>query len=415
MSKKKTQALVPKLCFPEFRGKKEWEVKAIGRALVELSRSIVMEDDQSYSLVTVKRRYGGVVSRGIFKGAEIKVKSQFLLKENDFLISKRQIVHNACGLVPKDLDGSIVSNEYSVLAARKNYDILFLKYFAQQPIISQSFLNCSIGIHIEKMLFKLNDWLKQEFSFPSFAEQQKIADCLSSIDGLITTEFQKLDALKAHKKGLIQKLFPAEGKTAPKLRFSEFQGNGVWEEKKLDKVGEIITGKTPSTSDESLWNGNIQFVTPTDITEEKYQLNTQRTVVYNAKMKVLPKHSIMFTCIASIGKISLSVFPCITNQQINSIIPFEEFENEFIYYSLLNISYLINSKLANTTLPIINKTEFSQFLISIPSKKEQKKIANCLSSLDELITAQAQKVEGLKAHKKGLMQQLFPSASEVGA
>jgi type I restriction enzyme S subunit len=182
----------------------------------------------------------------------------------------------------------------------------------------------------------------------------------------------------------------------------------------LGDIGEIVTGKTPSTSDESLWNGEIQFVTPTDISEEKYQWETQRSVSSHAVAKVLPKHSTMFTCIASIGKMALSVKPCITNQQINSIVPSRDFEPEFVYYSLLSIVSLIKSTQSNSTLPIINKTDFSKIPISVPKQfSEQQKIADCLSSLDELIAAQARKVDTLKTHKKGLMQQLFPREGET--
>jgi type I restriction enzyme, S subunit len=200
---------VPQLRFPEFRDKGEWQLKPIREVLIEQPRPIDMQDEQEYSLVTVKRRYGGLVSRGVFKGKSIKVKSQFLLHENDFLISKRQIVHCACGVVPKELTGSIVSNEYSVLIPRKKYDIHFLNYFSQQPIVSESFLQCSIGIVIEKMLFKLNDWLKQEFPFPDYDEQKKVAQLLSNLDDLIESQTQKLETLKDHKKGLMQQLFPA--------------------------------------------------------------------------------------------------------------------------------------------------------------------------------------------------------------
>ena len=200
---------LPKLRFAQFWDSGRWKKQTIGKALIEQSRPINMGDEEECSLVTVKRRYGGVVSRGTFKGKSIKVKTQFLLQENDFLISKRQIVHCACGVVPKYLAGSIVSNEYSVLRARDGFDISFLNYFAQQPNVSQSFLRCSIGIVIEKMLFKLNEWLMQEFLFPSLPEQQRIADCLSSLDELIAVQTQKLAVLKAHKKGLMQRLFPA--------------------------------------------------------------------------------------------------------------------------------------------------------------------------------------------------------------
>jgi type I restriction enzyme, S subunit len=199
---------VPKLRFPEFRNAGPWELKPIRKVLAEKQRSMDMEDDADYSLVTVKRRYGGLVSRGIYKGKSIKVKSQFEIHENDFLISKRQIVHCACGVVPKELHGSIVSNEYSVLVPIKGNDVHFFDYFAQQPAVSLSFLQCSIGIVIEKMLFKLKDWLKEEFLFPELDEQQKIAQFLGDFDEIIDKQIQKVESLKEHKKGLVQKLFP---------------------------------------------------------------------------------------------------------------------------------------------------------------------------------------------------------------
>ena len=223
-----------------------------------------------------------------------------------------------------------------------------------------------------------------------------------------------MTTLRAHKKGLMQKLFPSEGKTVPEWRFPEFINCGEWIIKELGDVGEIVTGKTPSTADESLWNGEIQFVTPTDITDDKFQRKTQRTVVYNSKMKVLPEKSIMFTCIASIGKMAISTHPFVTNQQINTLIPSSDFHNEYIYYSLLKKSSIIKSTLATTTLPIINKTEFSKLNISIPKEeKEQQKIAECLSGIDDLIMAQTENIEALKEHKKALMQGLFPSVEEV--
>lgn len=199
----------PRLRFPEFCNAPEWKLKKIGALLEEVSRPIDMRDDDEYSLVTVKRRYGGVVFRERLKGRSIKVKSQFMVRTNDFLISKRQIVHDACGLVPQNLDGSIVSNEYSILGPKNNCDIEFLSYFSQQPVVSRSFLQSSAGIVIEKMLFKLNIWLNLEFRFPSIEEQRHIANCLKSAEQQIAAESDQLAALRAHKQGLMQQLFPA--------------------------------------------------------------------------------------------------------------------------------------------------------------------------------------------------------------
>lgn len=199
----------PRLRFSEFRNGPAWTLRRIGEMLEEVARPIEMNGVEEYSLVTVKRRYGGVVARERLFGRAIKVKSQFIVKTDDFLISKRQIVHNACGLVPKDLDGSIVSNEYSVLIPKKGCDIAFFNYFSQQPAVSASFLQSSVGIVIEKMLFKLNAWLEFEFLFPPIKEQREIADFLRSLDAQIVAEMQKFDALKLHKQGLMQQLFPA--------------------------------------------------------------------------------------------------------------------------------------------------------------------------------------------------------------
>lgn len=200
---------VPRLRFPEFKNAGEWEERSIGTLLHEVSRPIDMQDKDEYSLVTVKRRYGGVVPRGTFTGASIAVKSQFLIETNDFLISKRQIVHNACGLVPKELAGSIVSNEYAVLVPDSESDVTFINHWAQQPVVSTSFLHCSIGIHIEKMLFKTTQWLAQAFLIPTLPEQRKIASTLASLDELIAAQKKQIEALNQHKRGLMQGLFPA--------------------------------------------------------------------------------------------------------------------------------------------------------------------------------------------------------------
>ena len=110
----------------------------------------------------------------------------------------------------------------------------------------------------------------------------------------------------------------------------------------------------------------------------------------------------------------MSVYPCITNQQINAVIPYNSYNNEYIYYALLKKTDLIKSTLANTTLPIINKTEFSKLTLTVPKHpEEQQKIVDCLSSLDIFLTSQAEKIEYLKSHKKGLIQGLFPSLEEV--
>ena len=202
-------------------------------------------------------------------------------------------------------------------------------------------------------------------------------------------------------------LFPLKySLKVPKLRFKEFEDD--WVEKKLGEVGNIITGKTPNTNKKEYWNGNIAFITPTDIIEgEKYQIRTQRTITKQKNTKVLPIGSIIYTCIASIGKLVISNKVSTTNQQINSIIVNNDVNNEYIYYFLLNLTPYIKSTQANTTLPIINKKEFSKFKVFIPSLSEQTKIANFLSEVDKKIEKIGEKKRLVEEYKKGVMQKIF--------
>ena len=182
----------------------------IGDALKEVKRPLKMNDDESYQLVTVKRRFGGVEPREILHGKKILVKSQYSLKEGDFLISKRQIVHGACNLVPKELEGAIVSNEYLVFAPKEGVDIKYFNRLVQVPKMQHKFYLSSIGVHIEKMLFKYEWWKKEKIFLPTLKAQNKIAKILDTTDKEINQLKSKLEALKEQKKGMMQKLLTGE-------------------------------------------------------------------------------------------------------------------------------------------------------------------------------------------------------------
>ena len=127
--------------------------------LREVRRPVALEDDASYRLVTVKRSRGGVELREVLRGAEVKTPSQFYVHTNDFLISKRQIVHGACGIVPPELDGAVVSNEYAVLHSDGEIDLRFLRYLSETRYFQQTCFHSSTGVHVEKMIFKTDHWL----------------------------------------------------------------------------------------------------------------------------------------------------------------------------------------------------------------------------------------------------------------
>lgn len=187
-----------------------WSVKEIGEALSVVERPIKMADDQLYRRVTVRRRHGGVDLRDELPGAGIKVKNQFLLETGDFLISERQIVHGACGIVPEHLAGALVSNEYLVLQAKEGFDVTYFNYLVQLLKYAKLFLVCSQGVDIEKFLFKPKDWLKKRIPVPPLAEQQRIAEILATIEEKTNALQSKQSGYQALKRGLMQKLLTGE-------------------------------------------------------------------------------------------------------------------------------------------------------------------------------------------------------------
>ncbi len=377
---------IPKLRFPEFSG--EWEEKKLGDiATFYNSKRIPLTESDRKSGVYPYYGASGIidyVEDYIFDGEYI------LLGEDgaNIVMRNSRLVFLAKGKF-------WVNNHAHIFQAKES------NYFLCEALERVNYVNYNTGTAQPKLNAEVVKKIK--LRLPILPEQEKIASFLSAVDTKIEQLTKKKTLIEQYKKGVMQKIFSQE------IRFKADDGSEFpdWEEKKLGDVGDVITGKTPSTSDKSLWDGNIQFVTPTDISDEKYQYKTLRTVTNHSKLKILPASSIMFTCIASIGKMSLSTQPCITNQQINSIVPNSKHNNEYIYYAVLSISDFIKSTQANTTLPIINKTEFSKFEILVPDIDEQTKIANFLSSIDKKIELISKEIEKAKEFKKGLLQQMF--------
>lgn len=418
MSKNEKQKLEPKLRFPEFTSMDEWH----NYRLEEISDRITERvGDKELPTLSISAGIGFVSQEQKFSRdiSGKQYKNYIHIKKGDFSYNKGNSKKFPQGCIYELLEyaEAAVPNAFISFRFKYSYVSEFYKgYFENNFHGRQLVKYITSGARMDGLLnINPSDFFNIILPTPiKKEEQQKIADCLSSIDDLISSEEKKLSLLNDYKKGWMQKLFPAEGKTVPEWRFPEFKDDNNWKCVEIETVGKVITGKTPPTSNDSLWNGSIQFVTPTDIVGDKYQRLVQRTVVKTSNMKVLPKGTIMFTCIASIGKMAISVYPCVTNQQINSIITNKGYYNEFIYYSLFRNVNKIKSDLSNTTVPIINKTDFSKIQISVTlNEKEQEKIANFLSGIDELISSQKEKIEKLKRHKKALIQGLFPVTEEV--
>ena len=190
-----------------------------------------------------------------------------------------------------------------------------------------------------------------------------------------------------------------------------------WDVVKLHEVGEIFTGKTPPTSNSKYWNGEIPFITPGDMDEEKkYVRYTKRYVTLEGAEyvgRILPKNSILVVCIGStIGKTAMTSQESVTNQQINSILPRNGNDPHFIYYAVSHRSKVLRSMAGAAAVPIIRKTLFETLQIPLPPLEEQKKIAEILSTVDKAVETVDQAIKQAERLKKGLVQELLTNGIE---
>ncbi|MGU9977412.1 MAG: restriction endonuclease subunit S [Candidatus Oxydemutatoraceae bacterium WSBS_2016_MAG_OTU14] len=391
----------PELRFPEFRDKGAWEVKR----LEEVCEILNNRREPITSANREKGKYPYYGASGV-----IDFVNNFIFDERLVLVGEDGAKWSAFERSAFIVEGKCwVNNHAHVLKATAINEVLLENYLVMlnlEPFIT--------GAAPPKLtLGRL-----KHISIPlpiDITEQQKIADCLTSLDELIGAEDEKLSTLKDHKKGLLQKLFPAEGKTTPELRFPEFRGKGAWEVKRLEDVCRKITqGGTPDTSNHSYWNGAINWLTPAEMgkTGDYFIHTTARKITplgfRNCSSDLLPVHSVIVSTRAPIGHLAINKSEMAINQGCKGLIPKDTTNHNFLYYFLLNFKFLLMDLGAGSTFKELTGNDLKKFKILFPSFKEQQKIADCLTSLDALISAENEKLSTLKDHKKGLLQKLFP-------
>ena len=204
-----------------------------------------------------------------------------------------------------------------------------------------------------------------------------------------------------------------EKRSVPKLRFPGFTED--WEQCKLESLGKIITGNTPSTLKKEYWSANsegVVWITPTDINSVKTDCSERLLTEEGASQaRIVPANSILVTCIASIGKNTINTVEAAFNQQINALVP--HLSNSYFILTMLNNMESAFKRVAGTSATsIINKKEFGQLSALLPSVEEQNKIGEIFELIDKSITLHQRKLEHLNLKKKALLQKLFPKNGE---
>lgn len=401
------KTVVPALRFPEFIGMNGWEEKKleeIGNFIGGGTPNTAIKEYWDggipwYTPTEIKNGYLKSSNRTITEKG-LKNSSAKLLPQGAILITTRATI----GDVAISKEECTTNQGFQSLVVNNSESNLFWFYWIighKEDLIKRA--SGSTFKEISK------NEIKNITSYsPKKQEQQKIADCLFSLDELIEATTQKVETLKKHKKGLMQQLFPVEGNNVPDLRFPEFQVMEGWEKTYIyEECPNPYSGGTPKTSKKKYYGGNIPFIRSAEIGKDKTELSITQEGLNNSSAKMIQKGDLLIALYgANSGDIAISKIDGAINQAILCLKA--KSNNLFIYYTLLKKQKYIVSKYlqggqGNLSGEIIKSIDFY-----IPQKIEQQKIANCLSSLDELIEATSRKVEILKEHKKGLMQQLFP-------
>jgi type I restriction enzyme S subunit len=214
------QLLAGEKRFSEFEGEGWIEVK-IGDILKEIEREVDWDDSELYDLISVKRRSEGIIHREPLYGREIKTKNLKTVREDDFIISRMQVLHGASALATKEFDGTKVSGSYHTLVVRhpEKFSVKYFNYLSQTTYLYHLAYVSSHGVHIEKMTFKIDDYLKKEIKIPpSLEEQNRIVEVLEITNEEISLLQEKLAAIKKQKKGLMQQLLTGKVRVNGKLQ-----------------------------------------------------------------------------------------------------------------------------------------------------------------------------------------------------
>jgi len=429
MSKEKTsmskndkqRALVPRLRFPEFRDESGW----LPVRLDQLADRVTTKNaDESVTRVLTNSAEHGVLNQREYFDKDIATKGNldgyYVVEHGDFVYNPRISSAAPVGPISRNNVGEgVMSPLYTVFRFNHTDTDFYEHYFKSTSWHLYLRSVSSTGARHDRMSISNAGFMQMPVPNPHPSEQQKIADCLSSLDDLIAAEGRKLAALRDHKKGLTQQLFPREGETRPRLRFPEFRDAGEWEEKTIETLARVTQGGTPDTSNGEYWDGTINWMTPAEMGkgDSPYIGSTMRTLteegLNNCSSELLPAHSVIVSTRAPIGHIAINTVPIAINQGCRGLVPVED--AHFLYYALLRAKPRLMDFGAGNTFKELSGSALKCFVLQTPSPPEQQKIADCLSALDALITAQGEKLDALRTHKRGLMQQLFPSPEELRA
>ena len=437
MAKQGAKTAVPKLRFPEFRGAPRWSTKVLGDEGEFLS---TLTGKSANDFGTGNAKY--VTYMNVFSNTFTDMGTLGIVDvgsdESQNAIQRGDVLFTVSSETPEEVGMSSVVIEAAPNCYVNSFcamfrfseghqpNLHFLGYSLRQPFARRHFVQRAQGstrFNLSKPAFR-----SLPLAIPLPSEQQKIADCLTSLDEVIAAQGRKVEALKAHKRGLMQQLFPREGETRPRLRFPEFRDAPEWREAALGPLtSKVGSGITPRGGDANYKAKGRPFVRSQNVGWGLLLLDDiafidESTHASFLGTEIMESDVLLNITGASIGR-SAVADERIAGGNVNQHVCIIRAKRDELDPVLLNQFLIsergqeqIDSFQAGGNRQGLNFAQIRSFQIPLPPTiDEQQRIADCLSSLDTRITAETHQLAALKTHKQGLMQQLFPAPEAAGA
>lgn len=432
--------LVPKLRFPEFRDSPSWNLETLSTFVAALDAGVsVNAGDRPATASEMGVLKTSCVTNGVFDLHENKVvlESEEIervtenVRRDTIIISRMNTIAlvGANAYIENDVANIFLPDRLWAAKPAPGVNMRFIAYILGSDRSRAALSELAAGSSGSMKNISKSAVLELLISAPERPEQQKIADCLSSLDELIAALGRKLDALKLQKKGLMQQLFPREGETQPRLRFPEFRNAPDWELRPLSFfVSSLNAGVSVLAGDRPASNNEIGVLKTSCVTGGVFESSENKVVSDPIQVGRVQEPVRSDTIIISrMNTFALVGANAYVDRNIENLYLPDRLwaakgtENANMRF----LSYVTGSERGRRELSAaargssgsmknISKPDVLDLQIAAPKQAEQQRIASCLTSLDDLITAEAQKLEALRTHKKALMQQLFPSSECVG-
>jgi type I restriction enzyme S subunit len=423
MADKQLDKYLPKLRFPEFKNDGEWKVKN----LCDIAEKRVERNQGNLPLpVLTNSATEGVLNQAYYFERDIVSKDNlgnyYIVDKDDFVYNPRISSNAPVGPISRNKVGrGIMSPLYTVFRFRKGNLDFFEQFF--KTICWHQYIRkkANFGARFDRINITAEDFFNLPVPFPSDSEQTQIATALCSLDSLIQACQEKLEQLKAHKKGLMQKLFPAPGKTFPEMRFKEFVQNGEWKIKKLGEIAEVFQGYGFPEKMQGKTQGKYPFIKVSDISTAAIGFGVSyieyaKNYVDESDLDALsatpfPVGSVVFAKIGEalrLNRRAILLRPSLIDNNVGGIKAKNRLAiDSFVYYTMSNINL---ANYSGGVVPAVKKSTIENIDVLIPPRlEEQQKIADSLLSIDKTIGFEVNRIALLETHRKGLKQQLFLS------